>query len=413
MKHSLIILLIIGLISCNSSEKGAQKDNNITLTNEDIQKNNKKLQNLNTLVAKQIDSIRMVYNSPSIAYGVIRNDSVMTINAVGYRDAVTKDRAQPDDYYHIGSNTKSFTGLMAAKMVEDKLIEWDTKFFDLYPELKNKSNATYYDITLKELLSHRARLIYFAPDFTLKDPWSEIFLMLEKSKIHKNDSLNWSKKRYLLIKEILKQEALPPHEQNDVNYSNAGFIAAALMLEKVSGLTWESLITNLSTDLNLGIHIGFPREYGINQPKGHMNSKLWGDVDKEIPITIEEMKTELAGISYEYLQLCRPSGNISMSVESILKFLQMNINGLNGENNYLKPETYKQIFSTYPTYTIGWWDEPEEKLIYSHRGGTILFSSFAGISSEKKCGIVVFANADKHEAITKILNVLKKNYMEN
>ncbi len=128
------IFFIIILISCSVK----QKDNV-----------------LNTAVARQIDSMRIVYNFPSVAYGVIRNDSVVVLNTVGYRDIQTKDKTQPTDYFHIGSNTKAFTGFLAAKIVEDNLINWDTKFFDLYPELKSESNPAYYEMTLKQLLSHR------------------------------------------------------------------------------------------------------------------------------------------------------------------------------------------------------------------------------------------------------------------
>ena len=58
--------------------------------------------------------------------------SIIVINTVGYRDILTKEASQSGDYYNIGSNTKSFTSFLAAKMVEDNLIKWDTKFFDLY-----------------------------------------------------------------------------------------------------------------------------------------------------------------------------------------------------------------------------------------------------------------------------------------
>ena len=70
-----------------------------------------------------------------------------------------------------------------------------------------------------------------------------------------------------------------------------------------------------------------------------------------------------------------------MNVNDFLKFLQLNINGINGENNYLKSETYKQIFTTYSDYSMGWWIEPEELLKYSHRGSNSMFNSFAGISN--------------------------------
>lgn len=365
-----------------------------------------KAQNIDTIVARQIDSVRIANNIPSIAYGVIRHDSIIVINTVGYRDILTKERAQSGDYYHIGSNTKAFTGFLAAKMVEDNLIKWDTKFFDLYPELKNESNTVYYDISLKELLSHRARLINF------EEP-AEIMMIMGKYEKTINDSLTLPEKRYFLIKEVLKSEPLLPYGECKRSYSNAGFIAASLMLEKVTGQSWESLIVKLSKELNIGIHIGSPIDLGMHQPKGHINPKSMRlDIDKDlipVQIPVQDELRPLDGF-FEFLQLGTPAGNLSLNVNDFLKFLQLNINGINGENNYLKAEIYKQIFTTYPFYSMGWWIEPEDNLRYDHRGSNMMFNSFAGISPENKLGVVVMINSYNDEVITKTLNLLWKNY---
>ena len=53
-------------------------------------------QEINDYVSQKIDSMRKVYNFPSVAYGVIRNDSIIVINTVGYRDIENKDKAQPE-----------------------------------------------------------------------------------------------------------------------------------------------------------------------------------------------------------------------------------------------------------------------------------------------------------------------------
>lgn len=365
-----------------------------------------KAQNIDTIVARQIDSLIIANNIPSIAYGLIKNDSIIVINTVGYRDILTKERAQSGDYYNIGSNTKAFTGFLAAKMVEDNLIKWDTKFFDLYPELKNESNSAYYDITLKELLSHRARLINF------NQP-PEIMMIMGKYERTINDSLTLPEKRYYLIKEVLKSEPLLPYGECKDSYSNAGFIAAALMLEKVTGQSWENLIVKLSKELKLRIHIGSPIDLGMHQPKGHINPKSMRlDIDKDlipVQIPVQDELRPLDGF-FEFLQLGTPAGNLSLNVNDFLKFLQLNINGLNGENNYLKSETYTQIFTTYPFYSMGWYDVPEDNLRYSHRGSNMMFNSFAGISPENKLGVVVMINSCNDEVITKTLNLLWKNY---
>jgi CubicO group peptidase (beta-lactamase class C family) len=364
-----------------------------------------KAQNSNTIVAKQIDSIRIAHGIPSIAYGVIRNDSIIVINTVGYRDIETKERSQSEDLYHIGSNGKAFTGFLAAKMVEDNLIKWDTKFFDLYPELKNESNTAYYDISLKELLSHRARIINF-------EARAEIQIVINKYRESLSDSLSLPERRYHLVKEVLKFEPLPKYDECKRSYSNAGFIAAALMLEKVTGQSWETLMKKLSDDLNLGIHIGSPIDFGIHQPKGHINPKHYGlDIDKDL-IPVQDEQGLLPVDFYEFLQLCTPSGNISLTVNDFLKFLQLNINGINGKNYYLKSETYQQIFSAYPFYTMGWFNVPQENLRYSHRGSNMMFNSFAGMSPENKLGIVIMINTRNDYAITQTLNLLLKNYVK-
>ena len=278
------IFFIIILISCSVN----QKDNA-----------------LNTTVSRQIDSMRIVYNFPSIAYGVIRNDSVIVLNTVGYRDIQTKDKAQPTDYFHIGSNTKAFTGFLAAKIVEDNLIKWDTKFFDLYPELKSESNPAYYEMNLKQLLSHRARLINFNQN-------SEVYPIIDKYEKNISDTLSLPRKRYCLTKEVLKCEPLPPFGECKDSYSNAGIICAALMLEKVTGKSWESLIMKLSNDLNLDIRIGWPNDIDTNQPKGHINPKFWQlDINKDLIPIPDELK--MFHYNNQYILLTTPSGNINLS----------------------------------------------------------------------------------------------------
>lgn len=367
---------------------------------------NLKATDLNTIVARQIDSMRIVYNFPSVAYGVIRNDSIVVLNTVGFRDIETKDKAQPTDHYHIGSNTKAFTGFLAGKMVENYLINWDTKFFDLYPELKIESNPVYFDMTLRQLLSHRARMINFNQN-------SEIYPIIDKYEKNINDSLSPSQKRFYLIKEVLKQEPLPPYEQCKDSYSNAGIICAALMLEKVTGKSWESLIMKLSNDLNLGIRIGWPNDLDTNQPKGHINPKFWQlDINKDLIPIPEELK--MFHYNNQYILLTTPSGNINITLKGFLKFLQLNIDGMNGKSNYLKSETYKQMFSFYPIYNIGWWVESDKSVLkYTHRGSNGTFYSFAGFSPSQSIGIVVMTNTYKEEGLTDIIDLLTTKYAKH
>jgi CubicO group peptidase (beta-lactamase class C family) len=48
---------------------------------------------------------------------------------------------------------------MAAKLVKEGSISWDTKFLDIYPELKAGALEVYSEITLEDLLACRAGIL--------------------------------------------------------------------------------------------------------------------------------------------------------------------------------------------------------------------------------------------------------------
>jgi len=102
------------------------------------------------------DSILTNYHIPEISYAVINANKTIEIAALGKHAIHLKDTATLNDRFHIGSNTKAMTAFVIAKYIELGKLKWTTKFFDLFPEWKEKSKADYADITLQDLLSHKA-----------------------------------------------------------------------------------------------------------------------------------------------------------------------------------------------------------------------------------------------------------------
>lgn len=349
-----------------------------------------------TLLDHKIDSMRIVFNFPAVAYGAIRNDSIIALNVLGYRNIDTKEKAQLTDYFHIGSITKSFTAFLSGRMVDKGIIDWNTNFFDLYPELKGNSDSAYFDMTLQQLLSHRAKLINFKDEL-------EVSTIIAEYERTLKDGLSISEKRYYLIKYILQKEPLPDYDKCNDCYSNAGFIAAGLMLEKVSGLSWEELIMNLSNDLKLDLHIGWPVDKDPDQPKGHINPKYWFlDIEKDLVPISNQLR-----MFHNFNQcglLTSPSGNISIKIDKFLEYLRLYLEGIKGKDNYLESTTYKQILTTYPKYSNGWWvDLHDSKVAYSHRGSNGTFYSFAGIFPDRNMGIVVMINTYNEVGLTDII----------
>lgn len=103
-----------------------------------------------------VDSIRKAYNIPEISYAVIDNKSTLEIAALGKHSIDLADTATLKDRFHIGSNTKAMTAFIIAKYVEKGKLNWTTKFFNVFPEWIENSKPEYANITLQDLLSHRA-----------------------------------------------------------------------------------------------------------------------------------------------------------------------------------------------------------------------------------------------------------------
>lgn len=75
------------------------------------------------------DSIRRKYNIPELSYAVVSSDTVLEMQALGVRKINTQLTASLSDRFRIGSNTKAITGFIAALLVQQGKISWDTKFF--------------------------------------------------------------------------------------------------------------------------------------------------------------------------------------------------------------------------------------------------------------------------------------------
>lgn len=90
-------------------------------------------------LTKIADSIRIKNNIPEMAFAVISATNIIEKQVIGFHKIsanTNAEKAQINDYFHLGSNTKAITGFIAATLVEQKKLNWNTKFFDLFPEWK-------------------------------------------------------------------------------------------------------------------------------------------------------------------------------------------------------------------------------------------------------------------------------------
>jgi CubicO group peptidase (beta-lactamase class C family) len=333
------------------------------------------------------DSIRKNYHIPALSYAVVNSGSTLEIAALGKHSVDLPDTATLNDRFHIGSNTKAMTAFMIASYVEKGKLKWTTKFFDVFPEWKEKSRPAYANITLQDLLSHKAAIQPFQgeddpqiPNFTGTNP----------------------AKRKQFGEFVLTLEPIQPDAEHPFIYSNAGYTLATLMLEKVTGKSWEQLVEKVfNKDLKLNVKLSWPENQKQKDTWGHSteNGKL-----KPIPSTFNY-----------HLDYTEPAGDLNIKLKDYIKFIQLNLAGLEGKNNYLTSATYTFIHKGIANYSLGWFNIYENGKEFSVHSGTGAFTYFTIVHIDRGKGnaYIIFTNSfnqDTQLAVRLLMRKLKENY---
>lgn len=345
---------------------------------------------LNDEFQKKLDSIRINNELPGLAVVVFSSDSIYDMIFSGFKKLGSEDPLSSKNRFHLGSNTKAFVGFAAASMVEDGLIEWDSKYFDICPENKELAKPEYHDITLDQLLRHQAGLISKNKEFTEYTMAN----MGNDSVIGKNIFIRWS----LSFDKFY----------NGFQYSNTGYVMAAQMLERQSGKSWKEIIRNTIFDpLSIDGYFGWPAKTDTNQTWGHYTDPLTG---KYIPHDPKDLYY-LSRLNLD------PAGDLNISATNYIRFLQDNLKGYNGTGGILSDESYKLMHDD-PEYGLGWrYTKTVYKAnnvsIHSGSAGTFFCQSF--LFKDDDLGIVIFSNCNpgnSKEIVQTLTNDLLDDFMK-
>ncbi len=207
---------------------------------------------------------------------------------------------------------------------------------------------------------------------------------------------NADEQRYQFAAWFFQHE--PVAGPDSIHFSNLGYVAAGLMLEKVSGKSYKELVTDLGKILGISFSFGQPNSADTLQPWGH-DSRL---------------KPEPPGDSYK-LDWLLPAGNINVSLPDYVKFVQLQLKGLAGKSDMLSKQQFEYLHFGLAKFAVGWFWEPDEhQQLYSYNEGnpgTFLTKVYVYPGSDR--AYVVFANVqtDKaDDALDVLVEELKKKY---
>ena len=265
-----------------------------------------------------------------------------------------------DDYFHIGSCSKSVLALMAARLVVQNKLSWSTRFFDLFPELKDASLESYRDITLEDLFLCRAGIRAFTD--LAADPMPEYGPEVDNP-------------RLAFIKHLIARPPSSPKEGAGFAhlYSNASYTMASAMIERATGCSYEELVRRtLEDELGLAVHIGWPNRLEPDQPWGHIIEK--GQVVAFPPEN-----------EYRIPTLLTPAGDLSMPVRDYARYTQLHLRGLQGKSDFLPADVFEHLHFGHPSFSLG----IANGVMGGHR-----FSGFDGSAGTFFCRSIIVPEAD-------------------
>ncbi|MCX6349100.1 MAG: serine hydrolase [Candidatus Aureabacteria bacterium] len=334
------------------------------------------------------------HDLPALAAAVVKNGEVIAAGAVGTRRAGATIPVTINDRFHIGSDTKAMTALLAAMLVEEGKLRWNSTPAEVFPELAEKMDPRLRTVTLEQLLSHTSG-IPSDNDDTIR---------VYREALDQDGNLD--EMRYWLVGEWSKRplESVPGAK---FAYSNIGYTIVGAMIERVGGKTWDELITE-----RVFIPLGL-KTAGLG-PQASL-----GRIDAPVGHSVIDGKTKafLAGPNGDVPPILGPAGIAHLSILDFARWAGWNAGEGKRGPALVKPETLRKLHTPVVTmppkkdaapgtppggkYALGWGELPVDwapyPLIY-HGGSNDMNLAHIWIDPKQDFAMVIVTNISGQKA---------------
>ena len=136
------------------------------------------------IVARQfdrwLDGLESSSDVSGLAVAVIKDDKVLLERGVGYANASTREPVTANTVFRLASLSKAFATAMAALLVQDGVISWDTKISNVLPTFQLADVNASQKLTVADILSHRVGLPHNTYDRMLEadEPYEQLVTRL-------------------------------------------------------------------------------------------------------------------------------------------------------------------------------------------------------------------------------------------
>jgi len=330
-----------------------------------------------------VEELHRIAGIPAVGIVEMSSTGVQGAAIVGVRCTDQPAPIQPGDRFHLGSNTKALTALLASLTVEAGGLTWDTAVGDV---------LGVGDQTLRQVLAHSSGLGPYTDDLEL-----EQLTIPDAPPTEQRAAC-----ARLVLQEPPRFEPATQHQ-----YSNAGYIVAAAMMEAATGQAWESTLrAKVFEPLGMQPVIGWPASHTAMAPLGHWERA--GHYGPHDP----------AADPYEVPPWLAPAGGVSLSVGDYGLLLADQLAGLSGHGRLGPDRIYRRLHTPdppdnedEPAYALGWGiTQGASGPVSQHAGSGGTFYAVAVLQTRLDRGLAVLANSARSADISSI-NALAKSFL--
>ncbi len=249
--------------------------------------------------------------TPGLAALVIRNFRAETEQVSGIRRLGASRPAGRGERWHLGSDGKAMTATLIARLVERGVLSWTRPLDQVLPDLAGPMHPSYRDVTLVELLSHRAGLPENHADM---DFFNRFY----------TDTAPLPAQRLRYVSAALG-DAPVVAKRGERSYSNTGPLLAAVAAEHATRQPFESLIqTQVFAPLQMR-SVSFDQFGGANEPVGHVDGRIADRAADANP------------------RMLVPAGGMRMSLRDWSRFCIDQMQGEHGRGALLTRQSYQLL----------------------------------------------------------------------
>ncbi|MCU0499294.1 MAG: beta-lactamase family protein [Anaerolineae bacterium] len=306
----------------------------------------------------EIDALMTAYGVPGASITVVNREQTVYTQGYGVRNIDSGLAVDGDTVFSIGSVSKSFTALAIAQQVDAGTLDLDTPIIEYLPDFALSDPQATAALTLRHLLSNTGG---FQPDDQV---WYDAQIT----------------DRALIPAHIatLPIDA-PPGEV--YAYNNLGFTLAGLVLEAVTGQTWEEYIqANILTPLNMTRST--PDFDQILQIENHA-----------APHQLTVRAGEQVITPFANMRVVAPAGAIGASAADLGLYLRLH---LGASPNLVSDDRITEMHTPIKDgYGLGWTtgEHLGKKLVW-HNGSIDGYGAMVALVPSEGVGVALLFNAD-------------------